>query len=51
VYDALNVLFALDVIHKDRNKITFRGFQNLLEMAQVNSIMASIDDGYEPESL
>ena len=30
VYDALNVLSALDVITKDRNKIQFKGYQHLL---------------------
>lgn len=29
VYDALNVLSALDIITKDRNKITFKGYQHL----------------------
>ena len=31
VYDALNVLCALDVINKDRNRITFKGYQHLLD--------------------
>jgi hypothetical protein len=30
VYDALNVLSALDVIDKDRNKISFKGFDALI---------------------
>lgn len=30
VYDALNVLSALEVINKDRNKISFRGFDTLI---------------------
>lgn len=31
VYDALNVLSALDVINKDRNRITFKGYNMLLQ--------------------
>eukprot|EP00347_Sterkiella_histriomuscorum_P005849 403355038 len=31
VYDALNVLSALDVITKDRNKITFKGYNGILQ--------------------
>lgn len=30
VYDALNVLSALDIITKDRNRITFKGYEHLL---------------------
>jgi len=33
VYDALNVLSALDVINKDRNRITFKGYNGLLQAA------------------
>jgi hypothetical protein len=29
VYDALNVLSALDIITKDRNRITFKGYNHL----------------------
>jgi hypothetical protein len=31
VYDALNVLSALDVINKDRNRISFKGYATLLK--------------------
>lgn len=33
VYDALNVLSALDVINKDRNRITFKGYSQLLKQS------------------
>lgn len=36
VYDALNVLCALDVIIKDRNKVTFKGYQGLVRSPLVN---------------
>ena len=34
VYDALNVLSALDVINKDRNRISFKGYATLLKQSE-----------------
>jgi hypothetical protein len=34
VYDALNVLSALDVINKDRNRITFKGYSTLVKQSE-----------------
>ncbi|CDW87654.1 transcription factor dp1 [Stylonychia lemnae] len=38
VYDALNVLSALDVITKDRNRITFKGYNGLLQQTQESRV-------------
>lgn len=57
VYDALNVLSALEVINKDRNKISFKGFENLIATTIANEAKLGIPrdtpaaPGKDPETI